>query len=228
MFERHYESLFAEALQGGEISPQERERLDLAARSLGLDARRVAALEQALLEAWESDVAETLVEPQPDTLADRSPSSMAPPAGPVEEDPPTLSRPRHRKKLRRREGSPEIPFGELHSRYHEATRAGAIDDAWRIAEVLQQRGAATPEEKAFFDRHRRPGPIRPKHPLDADGWTLLSHDGEDRTTARSSESSRRRPCWGACRRCAATAPCHASIPTRTRTPSPPQSARCAP
>jgi hypothetical protein len=182
-FERHYESLFAEALEGGEISPQERHRLDLAARSLGLDAARVAALEQALLDAWESDVAETLVEPQPDTLADRAPSSMAPPQGaPVEEDPPTLSRPRKKKRLKRREGSPEIPFRELHARYLAATRSGAIDDAWRIAEVLQQRGAVTPEQQAFLAKHRQEGPIRPTHPLDEGGWALLSHEGEDKTT----------------------------------------------
>jgi len=182
-FERHYESLFAEALQEGEISPQERARLDLAARSLGLDARRVAALEQALLEAWESDVAETLVEPQPDTLAERAPSSMAPPRGrPKDDEPPTLSRPSQKKKLRKREGTPEIPFRELHSRFHASVRAGAIDDAWRICEVLQQRGAATPDQQAFLGKHRQPGPIRPKHPLDAEAWTLLSHDGEDKTT----------------------------------------------
>jgi hypothetical protein len=182
-FERHYESLFAEALASGEISAQERKRLDLAARSLGLDASRVAALEQALLDAWESDVAETLVEPQPDTLADRAPSSMAPPRGSaLEDEPPTLARPRHRKKLRRREGSPEIPFRELHARYHAATRAGAVDDAWRIAEVLQQRGAATADQRAFWEERRQTGPIRPRHPLDADGWSLLSHEGEDKTT----------------------------------------------
>ncbi|HEY5241919.1 MAG TPA: hypothetical protein VIJ22_10655, partial [Polyangiaceae bacterium] len=62
-FERLYESLFAEALEGGEISVEERERLNLAANALGLDASRVAGLEAALLDAWESDAAETLVDP---------------------------------------------------------------------------------------------------------------------------------------------------------------------
>jgi hypothetical protein len=182
-FERHYESLFAEALEGGGISPRERERLDLAARSLGLDSRRVAALEEALLEAWESDIAQTVVDPRPDTLADRAPSSMAPPRGrPMDDEPPTLTKQRRKKKLRKREGTPEIPFSELHARYTEAARTGAIDDAWRIAEVLQQRGAATPDQRAFWQKHRQPGPIRPRHPLDADGWALLSHEGEDKTT----------------------------------------------
>jgi hypothetical protein len=181
-FERHYESLFAEALAGGEISPQERQRLDLVARSLGLDARRVAALEQALLEAWESDVAETLVDPQPDTLADRAPSSMAPPPAPFDEEPPTVARPKQARKLRKREGSPEVPFRQLQSRFQAAERSGAIDDAWRIAEVLLQRGAATPEQRAFWQKHRQVGPIRPQHPLDAEGWALLAHEDEDKTT----------------------------------------------
>ena len=181
-FERLYESLFAEALQSGEISPAERERLDLAARSLGLDASRVAALEEALLEAWESDAAETLVDPHPDSLADRAPSSMAPPAAEAEDEPPTIARPK--KASSRRTGSAEIPFRELHARYAAAVNAGAVDDAWRIAEVLVQRGAATRDERAFWESHRRAGPIRPTRPLNAEAWTkLLSHPDEDRTTS---------------------------------------------
>lgn len=186
-FERLYESLFAEALQGGEISPEERERLNLAARSLGLDATRVAALEEALLEAWESDAAETLVEPRPDSLADRAPASVMPP-DPFDDESPTIARPQPRifakgqKKLRRSESSPEIPFRELHARFETATKAGAIDDAWRIAEVLTQRGAATPEQRAFWLQHRILGPIRPVRPLDADAWALLAHPDEDKTT----------------------------------------------
>jgi hypothetical protein len=181
-FERLYESLFAEALQGGEISPEERERLNLAARSLGLDESRVAALEQALLEAWESDAAETLVDPRPDSLADLAPASIVPP-DPFDDESPTVARPKEkRKRLRRRESSPEIPFRELHAHYDAATAAGAIDDAWRIAEVLQQRGAATAEQRAFWIKHRVVGPIRPVRPLDADAWTLLAHADEDKTT----------------------------------------------
>jgi hypothetical protein len=182
-FERLYESLFAEALQSGEISPEERERLDLAARSLGLEPRRVAALEEALLEAWESDAAETLVDPQPDTLADRAPSSMAPPPPEAEDEPPTIARPK-KKTSPRHPASGEISFSELHARYDAAQHAGSIDDAWRVAEVLVQRGAATRTERAFWEDHRRAGPIRPTRPLNAEAWTtLLSHPDEDRTTS---------------------------------------------
>ncbi|HEY3817736.1 MAG TPA: hypothetical protein VGL81_11220 [Polyangiaceae bacterium] len=193
-FERLYESLFAEALEGGEISAEERERLNLAAKALGLDASRVAGLEAALLDAWESDAAETLVDPRspaiadPGTLADRWPSSRAPPLPSFEDedDPPTLARPKDEKPARggkRGELPRELPFRELHSRYETAAREASVDDQWRIAEVLVQRGAATRDQRAFWEKHRRPGPIRPTRPLSAEDWTsLLMHPDEDRTT----------------------------------------------
>jgi hypothetical protein len=178
-FERAYESLFAEALQEGNISAEERARLDIAARSLGLNARRVAALERALLEAWESDAEDTLVEPRPDSLAERAPSSVAPP--PVDEDATTRTRPPRKKKPKR--GEPEeLEFHELHVGYQDALRTGAIDAAWRLCEVLLRRGAATPEQRSFWDSHRKSGPIQPTHPLDANAWLLLSHEDEDRLT----------------------------------------------
>lgn len=194
-FERLYESLFAEALEGGEISAQERERLDLAAKALGLDAARVAGLEAALLAAWESDAAETLVDPRaqardPDTLADRAPSSVVPPMPSFDDEAPTVAR---QEAVRRYTGAPpgpggelprELAFRELHARYEEAERGGARDSQWRIAEVLVQRGAATQGQREYWEAHRLPGPIRPTRPLSADAWTtLLMHPDEDRTTS---------------------------------------------
>ncbi|MGD0526302.1 MAG: hypothetical protein ABSE49_14215 [Polyangiaceae bacterium] len=193
-FERLYESLFAEALEGGEISAPERERLNLAAKALGLDESRVARLEAALLDAWESEAAETLVDPRapavpdPGTLADRWPSSRAPPLPSFEQEdePPTLARPKNEKAKpdRARDEYPrELAFRELHGRYEAAAGESALDDQWRIAEVLVQRGAATRDQRAFWDKHRRPGPIRPTRPLSAEDWTsLLMHPDEDRTT----------------------------------------------
>lgn len=192
-FERLYESLFADALAGGEISAQERERLNLAAKALGLDADRVAGLEAALMDAWESDATETLVDPRspaladPGTLADRWPSSASPRLPTFDDDdPPTLARPKGERSARgakQRELPRELPFRELHSRYETASRGAAIDDQWRIAEVLVQRGAATREQRGFWEKHRRPGPIRPTRPLSAEDWTgLLMHPDEDRTT----------------------------------------------
>jgi hypothetical protein len=53
-FEAHYEELFAEALEDGVITSEERARLEKAAESLGLDRDRVLALEKALTAAWET------------------------------------------------------------------------------------------------------------------------------------------------------------------------------
>lgn len=53
-FEAHYEELFAEALEDGVITSEERARLERAADSLGLDRQRILALEKALMAAWEA------------------------------------------------------------------------------------------------------------------------------------------------------------------------------
>lgn len=52
-FEAHYEELFAEALEDGVITSDERARLEKAANAFGLDRDRVLALERALTAAWE-------------------------------------------------------------------------------------------------------------------------------------------------------------------------------
>ena len=90
-FEQQYEALFAEALEEGEISPEERHRLDLAAAALGLDADRVRRLENALLAAYEGHAAITLVDrADPSGLADRPHEPVrAPSLYDVDEDRPT-------------------------------------------------------------------------------------------------------------------------------------------
>lgn len=71
-FEAQYEELFAEMLESGAITAEERRRLDLAAAALGLDAERVARLEAALLDAYETRADITLVDAEgPSTLAER-------------------------------------------------------------------------------------------------------------------------------------------------------------
>ena len=82
-FEKEYETLYAEALSEGEISPEERERLDLAASALGLPAERLRKLEAALRKAYSGRASITLtddeeVTPHPGTLADRAPPSLPP------------------------------------------------------------------------------------------------------------------------------------------------------
>ena len=203
-FEAMYETLFAESLELGEITQEERERLDMAARALGLDAVRVASLEEGLLRACEARAEVTLVDPEdPSTLADRAPpSEAAPPLGedsdddgndddrdePLEpaterrsrpvlplDDEETLARPSTPRKAE------SDPDAELHGRFHAAQRKGEIDLQARVAAVLVQRDAATPEQYAIYERHRATAPLRPSRALNSDAWTLhLFHPEEDR------------------------------------------------
>lgn len=53
-FEAHYEEVFAEALEDGVITDEERESLDRTAKALGLDSARIVALEEALQAAYEA------------------------------------------------------------------------------------------------------------------------------------------------------------------------------
>lgn len=53
-FEAMYEELFAEVIEDGIITAEERERLDRAADSMGLDRERLKKLEAALQSAWEA------------------------------------------------------------------------------------------------------------------------------------------------------------------------------
>jgi hypothetical protein len=53
-FEAYYESLFAEVIEDGVITPDERARLDKAAESLGLDRGRLRGLEQALQASYQA------------------------------------------------------------------------------------------------------------------------------------------------------------------------------
>ena len=53
-FEAQYEELFAEVIEDGIITLEERARLDRAADLLGLDKGRLQRLEQALQRAYES------------------------------------------------------------------------------------------------------------------------------------------------------------------------------
>jgi hypothetical protein len=67
-FEAQYEELFAEALEDGVITPEERQRLERAASSLGLDRGRITALETALVAAYadrHGALARDVMEPMP-------------------------------------------------------------------------------------------------------------------------------------------------------------------
>jgi hypothetical protein len=53
-FEAHYEEIFAEVIEDGIITPEERARLHKAADALGLDRARLKSLEEALQAAYEA------------------------------------------------------------------------------------------------------------------------------------------------------------------------------
>jgi hypothetical protein len=52
-FTSHYQELFADALEDGVITAEERERLDKAADNLGIDRMQLNRLEQAMISAYE-------------------------------------------------------------------------------------------------------------------------------------------------------------------------------
>lgn len=195
-FEAMYEKLFAESIETGEITHEERERLNLAAAALGLEAARVARLESALIAACEARADVTLVDPEdPSSLADRAPPSEAAPppddeepreteprlvaATPYDDDEaPTLARPSTPKKSG--EGA---AYPELHGRFHAAARKGDLDAQFCTAAVLVQRKAATIQQHELYAKHRPDGPVRPSRPLTSDAWTThLLHPEEDRIT----------------------------------------------
>ncbi|MBX3128711.1 MAG: hypothetical protein KF718_18465 [Polyangiaceae bacterium] len=71
--EEQYESIFAEALEDGVITQDERARLERAADNLGLDRGRLARLEQAMVSAYEAHHKVRIVEHY-----EQSPQSLSP------------------------------------------------------------------------------------------------------------------------------------------------------
>jgi hypothetical protein len=76
-FEAAYEELFAEALEDGVITAEERHRLDRAVQDLGLDGARIGELERALTSAYETRH-RMPVRRDDAGLADEAPASLAP------------------------------------------------------------------------------------------------------------------------------------------------------
>src|SRR6187549_2169216 len=59
----HYRELFADVLDDGVITAEERERLDRVAKNLGIDASKLAQLERAMISAYEAHHRVSVVEP---------------------------------------------------------------------------------------------------------------------------------------------------------------------
>jgi hypothetical protein len=175
-FEKQYEELFAEALEEGEISAEERHRLDLAAAALGLDPERARRLENALLHAYESHAAITLAErADPSSLADNAPATARPQSGFFEgdDDRPTPVT-RH---------TPILDENALlHERFAHARDAGDLDAQFCAAGVLVRRKLATHDEARLYEAHRSLAPPKPTRSLTTEAWGRLFHPDEDRCT----------------------------------------------
>jgi hypothetical protein len=175
-FEKQYEELFAEALEEGEISPEERHRLDLAAAALGLDPERARRLENALLHAYESHAAITLAERvDPSSLADSAPLTGRPQSGFFEgED----DRPTPVTQLAPIQDENAL----LHERFEAARKKRDLDAQFCTAAVLVRRKLATREETRVYEANRSLIPPRPTRSLTSDSWGRLFHPDEDRCT----------------------------------------------
>lgn len=175
-FEKQYEDLFAEALEEGEISAEERQRLDLAAAALGLDPERARRLESALLHAYESHAAITLAErADPSSLADSAPQTGRPQSGFFQGDDDRPTPVTHHAPI------PD-ENGLLHDRFARAREQGNLDVQFCAAGVLVRRGLATREEARTYEKHRSLAPPRPTRALTTDAWARLFHPDEDRCT----------------------------------------------
>ncbi len=175
-FEKQYEELFAEALEEGEISAEERHRLDLAAAALGLDSDRARRLENALLHAYESHAAITLAErADPSSLADNVPQTGRPQSGffQGDDDRPTP--------VTRHAVIPD-ENALLHERFARARDENDLDVQFCTAAVLVRRGLAAHDESRVYETHRSLTPPRPAHSLTTETWARLFHPDEDRCT----------------------------------------------
>ncbi len=98
--EVQYQELFAEALEDGVITHDERARLEKAARNLGLDLARLERLEEAMTAAYETHhrirVVDQTLAPHASLTPLIDPSRGSAPSGPVASAPPPLSQPKTR------------------------------------------------------------------------------------------------------------------------------------
>jgi hypothetical protein len=217
--EMMYEELFAEVIEDGIITQEERNQLDKMADSLGLDRTRLRKLEQALQAAYESRhkiVIKEMYESEEDR---QGPVASIEPLVPAT-DQRTLALQRRIHSLEARIADLERDLEEarsaisvdvdlsdvsakavpdddpvelqrrlrhdprdehsLHSLYRVFDKNGDIDRRWCIAQTLAFLGAASGDEKKFFEQHREMGLIKPKVALSADAWArLLMHPDQE-------------------------------------------------
>jgi hypothetical protein len=157
-FEAHYEELYAEAIEDGFITAEERARLERAAESFGLDRERIARLEQALGAAYEARhrvrVREIIPEVGPEFGAP-APASLAPLAPAT--DARTLA-------LERRIAQLEARIKDLERELEEARAHVAVEvDLSDVGAAVQPGTRAADEDPVDLQRRLRRDP----HDLDA-------------------------------------------------------------
>ncbi|HTJ84936.1 MAG TPA: hypothetical protein VL400_24630 [Polyangiaceae bacterium] len=140
-FEAQYEELFAEALEDGVITSEERARLERAADSLGLDRERIAALESALTAAWEARHRSAVREP----AREEAPAMSLRPLE-LESDPQV-------KALRRRIQDLELRVHELEKELEEAKSSIAVEVDFSDMQSAAAAPADDPEELYRRIRH---------------------------------------------------------------------------
>jgi len=217
--EMMYEELFAEVIEDGIITQEERNKLDKMADNLGLDRGRLRKLEQALQAAYETRhkvVIKELYESEEDR---QGPVASIEPLQPAT-DQRTLALQRRVQALEARIAELERDLEEarasiavdvdlsdvsakpvpdddpvelqrrlrhdprdehsLHSLYRVFERANDVDRRWCVAHVLSFLGAASADERKFYEERREVGLIKPKTALSADAWNrLLLHPDQE-------------------------------------------------
>lgn len=217
--EMMYEELFAEVIEDGIITAEERQQLDKMADSLGLDRTRLRKLEQALQAAYEARHKVVIKEMYESEEDRQGPVASIEPLAPAT-DQRTLALQRRVASLEARIAELERDLEEarsaisvdvdlsdvsakpvpeddpvelqrrlrhdprdehsLHSLYRVFEKQGDADRRWCIAQTLTFLGAASAEEKKFFEQHREVGLIKPKTALSADAWNrLLLHPDQE-------------------------------------------------
>jgi hypothetical protein len=223
-YEAMYEEIFAEVIEDGVITLEERERLDRAADAMGLDKERLRRLEAALQAAWEAHHQTRIVvhgafddEPAPVSIV--IPAHA--PAAPIRsDDGPLVSALRARiaslearvraleteLEAARNDVSVEVDLGgiaatsapddpvdlqrrirqdptdpePMHLLYRWASAQGDPDKQWCVASALVALDAATGDQRALFEAHRRPELPKPRAAIDHDAFRrLVFHPDEE-------------------------------------------------
>jgi hypothetical protein len=198
-----YEELFAEVIEDGVITAEEREQLERAAESLGLDRERLRQLERALQAAYESRHKVTIREEATPAAApagarDERTTSLVERIQTLEQrvaeleaelaearateevdlsdlavDEEAAPGDEDISALQRRVHHDPHDLDSLHALFRAYGRRGDEDRRWCVAHALVFLGAATDEELAVCTEYKQRGVIRPKSPVGPEAFRRL-------------------------------------------------------